>query len=427
MVPYFIYNVVLSLTLLLALPFASVLLLAGARYRTGLGQRLGYYGSTLKGFFAGHRPIWIHAASVGEVRSIRDLVGELKQRFPDCRIILSTFTATGNRLAKEFRGVDLVLFLPLDLCWIVKRALANFDPSIMIFIETELWPNLLRQAHRRGIPTLLLSGRISDKGFVKYNRFKWLFRQVTARLKSCGMQSEVDRERIVSLGAAPERVMVTGSLKRSAAPLEEMDRNPYSSSRDSGLLWVVGSSHRGEEEIVLRAFQLLRQEFRELRVVLAPRHPQRFSEVERLLISQGWSFDKKSRMNGAVKFQKEILLLDTIGDLEKFYAVSDIAFVGGTLIDAGGHNLLEPARLHKPVLFGPYTANVTPVANALKEQGGGFEVHGAEDLVTELVRLLAQPHLRQIAGESAYHVASSDRSALDSSLALITRYLVTAS
>ena len=132
-------------------------------------------------------------------------------------------------------------------------------------------------------------------------------------------------------------------------------------------------------------------------------------------------------MNGAVRFQKEILLFDTIGDLEKFYAVGDVTFVGGTLIDAGGHNLLEPARLHKPVLFGPYTANVTPIANALKEQGGGFEVRGAEDLVTELVRLLAQPHLRQIAGESAYRVASSDRSALDSSLALITRYLVAAS
>ena len=423
MIPYFIYNVVLTLTLLLALPFAPVLLLAGARYRTGLSQRLGYYGPMLRRLFAGQRSIWIHAASVGEVRSIRDLVGELRERFPDCRIILSTFTDTGNRLAKEFRAVDLVLFLPLDLWWVVQRALAVFNPTLMIFIETEIWPNLLWQAHRRGIPTLLLSGRISDKGFVKYNRFKWLFRQVTIRLKFSGMQSEVDRERIISLGAPPERVIITGSLKRSAPRLEEIDSNHHDSSFGNGLLWVVGSSHRGEEEIVLRAFHLLRRDFRELRVVLAPRHPQRFSEVERLLISAGWSFDKKSQMNGAVRFQKDILLLDTIGDLEKFYAIGDIAFVGGSLIDAGGHNLLEPARLHKPVLFGPYTTNVTPVANALKEQGGGFEVRSVEDLVTELVRLLSQPHLRQIAGESAYRVATSERSALDSSLALIVRYV----
>jgi 3-deoxy-D-manno-octulosonic-acid transferase len=425
MIPYLIYNFVLTLTLLLTLPFAPVLLLAGARYRTGLMQRLSYYQPTLRRVFAGQRrPIWIHAASVGEVRSVKDLVQELKQRFPDCRIILSTFTDTGNRVAKEFRSVDLVLFLPLDLLWVVRRALAIFDPAIMIFIETEIWPNVLWQAHRRGIPTVLLSGRISDKAFVKYNRFKWLFGQLMRRLKICGMQSKVDRERIIRLGAAPESVIVTGSLKQSSPWRQEIESKSHESSAGDRLLWVIGSSHRGEEEIVLRVFQLLKQKFGELRVVLAPRHPQRFFEVERLLISKGLSFEKKSKMNGALRFQKDILLLDTIGDLEKFYAIGDVAFVGGSLIDAGGHNLLEPARLHRPVLFGPYTANVSPVANALKERGGGFEVRGAEDLATELLRLLEQPRLRQIAGENAYRVALSDGSVVESSLALIERYLL---
>ncbi|MGH9637885.1 MAG: 3-deoxy-D-manno-octulosonic acid transferase, partial [Candidatus Angelobacter sp.] len=214
----------------------------------------------------------------------------------------------------------------------------------------------------------------------------------------------------------------TGSLKQVASSDHERDRRDDRPSR-SGFLWVVGSSHRGEEEIILNAFQSLKASFRDLRLVLAPRHPQRFSEVEKLLILRGVSFEKKSQMNGGVTFHKDLLLLDTIGDLENFYAIGDVAFVGGSLVDAGGHNLLEPARWHKPLLFGPYTSNVTPVANALKQQGGGFEVHCAEDLVRELTVLLEEPCKRKIAGENAYQIAVSDRSALEPSLAIVARYV----
>lgn len=422
--PYFIYNLVLTLAFLLVLPFVPVVVAAGDRYRRGLWQRLGFYPPAVRHCFLGrHRPVWIHAASVGEVRSVKVLTEELKRRFPDRRIILLTFTYTGNLLAHENHAVDAVVFLPLDLWWVVRRALAIVDPAIMIFIETEIWPNLLQQAYRKGIPTVLLSGRISSKGLVKYRRFKWLFRRVLQRLKACGMQSEVDLQRIISLGAPRERVSITGSLKQSARSDHDTLSHVEEPQYGSGFLWVVGSSHRGEEEIVLNAFQSLRENFRELRLVLAPRHPQRFSEVEKLLISKGLSFDKKSQINGAVTFQSDLLLLDSIGDLDNFYAIGDVAFVGGSLIDAGGHNLLEPARWHKPLLFGPYTSNVNLLANALKEQGGGFEVHDEEDLVRELTRLLQEPQARQMAGENAYRIAFSERSVLEASLALIVRYL----
>ncbi len=422
---YLVYNVLITLGFLITLPFTPLLLLRGERFSDGLGQRLGRYPTKLSIFSKSPRPFWIHAASVGEVRSVRALSEQLRRCFPERAIVLSTLTHTGNLIGRQNPAIDRVFYLPLDLWWTARRALAFFDPAVLIFVETEIWPNLLRQAHDKGVPTILLSGRVSEKSFRNYSRLGWFFRRVFRLLIACGMQSELDRQRIINLGAAPNRVLISGNLKQTFVSNDDraLSGDPDEQRPTGSSTWVVGSSHRGEEEIVCAALKLLKQRFSELRMVLAPRHPQRFPEVEKLLAASGLSFEKKSRIEGKCDFSQDILFLDTLGDLESFYAEADFAFVGGSLVDAGGHNLLEPARFGKPVLFGPYTSNVSLLAKKLRQNGGGFEVRNAGDLAREITALLIDPQKRRLAGDKAYEVAVGDNTVIDKSLNIVATYV----
>jgi 3-deoxy-D-manno-octulosonic-acid transferase len=430
-VAYWVYNIVATVFLLIGLPLSPLLILLGKRYSMGLGQRLGFYDRKITGALNHARPVWIHGASVGEALAGARLVGDIRQRFPARKIVVSAFTATGYETARRVLSDATVVFLPLDHPWCVKRALSTFDPSVMIFLETEIWPNMLREARRRGTPTLLLSGRFSARSFDMYSFLRWFFRGVIRNFASMGMQSEQDASRAKMLGADPGRVFVTGNLK--LAGLENsFDQNPVIPepvARDpqsgGGRLLVVGSSHRGEEEILLDAFRYLKRSFPDLHMVLAPRHPQRFSEVEKLLRAKGLQFAKKSQGNGRSLFIQDICFLDTLGELQKFYALGDIAFVGGSLVDAGGHNLLEPARLRKPVLFGPYMANFAAIAEEMKARGGGIEVRGVDDLICEISRLLVDPDKRRAMGEKAYQVAADEQRVGERSARLLERYLQT--
>lgn len=429
---YFIYNAILLIAFCTAVPLLPFMLVLGKRFRAGFGQRFGFYPREVRRRLAGSRPIWIHAASVGEVRAAKVLIDALQKRFPERKMILSTFTQTGNEVAQKQTAAEAVIFLPLDLVWSARRALSTLKPSVLIMIETEIWPNVLRQAYQRGIPTLLVSGRVSHRAFRSYARFGWLFRDVLRCLKGLGMQSEPDRDRIINLGADSGCVQITGNLKNAAfldkTHSDSGDVTSRSDPRQSGIgrdgfLWVVGSSHRGEETIVLAAFELLKKKFPRLRMVLAPRHPQRFREVEKILLSHGLTFEKKSQANGNLHFEKDVMILDTLGDLERFYAVGDFAFVGGSLVDAGGHNLLEPARFRKPVLFGPYTSNFAALAHELIQKGGGIQVGGCEDLVREITALLAEPEKCKAIGGRAFQIATRDYGVVDGSVNLIARYL----
>jgi len=417
---YLLYNCVFTLAFLLFLPVLPLFFLLGWRFYEGLAERLGFYAGAKLVPLAGARPVWIHAASVGEVRSAAQLARELKRRAPARKIVVSTFTATGNRIARQMGFADVLVFLPLDLLWIVKRTLARIDPSVLLIIETEIWPNLLREAYRKGIPTILLSGRLTARSLRRYSWCGAFFRRVVGYFAALGMQSEEDRDRIVKLGAPANHVAVVGSLKHAAGERfqsgSEADRN--------GRQWlVVGSSHRGEEEILIDVFISLKQSFPLLQMVLAPRHPQRFAEVERLLKAAGLQFAKKSLVNGRIDFDSDVMLVDTIGDLQAFYAAGDVAFVGGSLIDAGGHNLLEPARFAKPVLFGPHMTNFNALATAMKQQGGGIEVSGREELIRAVTILLADAEKRQMMGRNAREVAADDLGVLDRNIGLAARYL----
>ena len=416
---YVLYNVLLTITLAVAAPFLPLLWFLGPRYRDGLAERFACYGNTVT---LGLRdPIWIHAASVGEVRAAGALIRALKAEVPERSIVISTFTATGNRLAHQGGIADKVIFLPLDFPWIARRAVKRIRPSLLLFLETEIWPNLVRQAYQRGIPTILLSGRLSAKALSRYEFARPFFRRVLAQYTALGMQSADDAQRMLKLGAPEKRVSVVGSLKFAADGVGS-GREAICSTPDRQI-FVAGSSHRGEELVLLRALQLARALLPKLMMVLAPRHPERFSEVEKLLRESSLSFERKTRSQPDQYFQKDVLLLDTVGELTEFFNAADVAFVGGSLVEVGGHNILEPARCRKPVLFGPYMENFKTIAEGMKCNGGAIEVHGAEDLARVLAELLRDPQARQRMGQSAADFAAGHQQALPKNLALARRYL----
>ncbi len=419
---YLIYNIFFTFGFFLALLCLPLLLCLGARYRDGLGQRLGFYPDNILPRLPGGRPVWIHAASVGEVRSAEALIAALKSGAAERRILLSTFTATGHRLARQMAGVDAVIYFPLDLFWIAGRALARFDPSLLVIIETEIWPNFLLHAYRRGIPTLLLSGRLSVKAAARYRLCQSFFRRVLGCFNALGMQSSEDAARIVDLGATEKKVSVVGSLKFASlrhGPLVET----MAAALAGKPLLVAGSTHHGEEEKLLEALLLIRAKFPTLAMVLAPRHPERFVEVERLLKNSPFNFQRRSQTQAPHWFSKDILLLDSVGELVDFFAAADVAFVGGSLAPVGGHNILEPARFGKPVLFGPHMENFHSLAQDMIRQGAALEVSGAEDLATAVSDLLADPQKSQAMGRRAAKIAAGNYQALGLNLRLAQRYL----
>jgi 3-deoxy-D-manno-octulosonic-acid transferase len=393
----------------------------------GLRERFGFYDPTVTKALAKARPVWIHAASVGEILAVGRLVEEIRTRFPARQILLSAFTQTGYETARRVADGGTVIFFPLDHPWIVKRALSTIDPSLIIFLETEIWPNVLRLARRRGTPTLLLSGRLSERSVRRYSFLASFFREVLGNFSALGMQSEEDAHRVQALGADPAKVTVSGNLKIEASA-EALDfglaRSADSKHKTASRhILVAGSSHRGEEEVLLEAFRRLKQRFPEFQLVLAPRHPQRFPEIEKLLRASGLRFEKMTQRNGARSLREDVFFLDTLGDLQEFYAIGDIAFVGGSLVDAGGHNLLEPARVGRPILFGPHMGNFAALADEMKQKGGGIEVQGVEDLVRAITDLLNDSDKRLAMGKMAYQIATRDSRVGERTFALLSRYL----
>ncbi len=399
---YLLYNITLTIGFLAALPFVPLIYLLGPRYRDGLGQRFGIYPQTVDAGLRAARPVWIHAASVGEVRAAAPLVRALKTGAPARKILLSTFTATGHRIAAQTEAVD---------------------PALLVFIETEIWPNLLRESFRRGIPTLLLSGRLSAKAFSRYARWRPFFRRVLGCFTFFGMQSSEDAARLKDLGADEKKISVVGSLKFAAGGVDDRFQSLISTHAPNGYLFVAGSTHRGEEEILLEVFAAVRARFPMLSMVIAPRHPERFAEVEKLLRGSPFGFHRKCQVQPDRYFEKDILLLDTVGELLDFFAAADIAFVGGSLVDAGGHNVLEPARLQKPVLFGPHMSNFERIAGEMKQRGGAVEVHGAADMADVLIDLLTDSEARLRMGKLASQFAGAHHEAFTRNLVLAQRYL----
>ncbi|MFA5517435.1 MAG: 3-deoxy-D-manno-octulosonic acid transferase [Desulfuromonadales bacterium] len=425
---YLLYDLILLASSLILVPYY---LLRGWRYgksRRGIRERLGFYLPERLSSLAGRPIIWIHAVSVGETRAAIPLIKALKQDFPEHALVLSNVTETGHAIAGEIREIDLCLFFPFDLSWVVRRALRQVRPSVIVIVETEIWPNFVRLAHRERIPVLLVNGRISDRSFPRYLRLRPLLRPILEYFAAFCMQTDQDAQRICAIGAPEKLVEVTRNLKfdmqtsssvsAAAGDLREGFRLPADT-----LVWVAGSTHAGEEEIVAETYRRLLDAGNKLVLVLVPRHPERCRILATQLTARGFAVTLRSRIDARSEplRQGEILLVDTLGEMLKLYAAADVVFLGGSLTPVGGHNVLEASLLRKPVVFGPHMNNFREISRLLLKVGGGVQVADAEELYRTLDQLVADPELRQRMGEGGYALLQRNVGATRHTVTVIRR------
>ncbi len=398
------YNVALFLVLVVSAPWWLFRMATTHKYREGLAERLGRV-RPLQGQRA-HPLIWIHAVSVGEVLAVSRLIKELDAALPDYFLAVSTTTRTGQALARERFGADRVFYCPLDLPWAVGAYLNALQPRMLVLAETEFWPNLLSQCYRRGIPVAVVNGRISDRSWPRYRSLRWLWRPFLAPLGCVLAQSQIDADRLVALGCAPERVSVAGNLKFDVRAAVETAAVRLLKLLNPGLrLVVAGSTLDGEETALLQAWPRLLADDRQLAMVLAPRHPERFEAVALLLDRSGVPSVRRSQMGPASQplVSGQIVLLDSIGELASVYSLASVAFVGGSLTHPGGHNPLEPAQFGVPIVTGPGYANFRSIAEDLLAHGA-LRIADDEELATVLIGLLESPAEAIAMGQRARQV-----------------------
>ena len=428
---YFIYNLLLAASIILILPWWLLNLLKG-KYRRGFWQRMGYYSDEIKEGLIKQSPIWIHAVSVGEVIASTSLIKSLRKEYPDIKIILSTVTDTGQQIAKEkIKEADYIIYFPFDFSWSVKRALNTINPIICIIMETELWPNFLREANKKAIPVAVINGRISERSFKRYRMISLFMKNVLKSVKLFSMQTEDDAKRITALGADKKNVNVSGNIKYDNE-FKEIEKEKVKEIKNtlgvnnSDRIFIAGSTHPGEEGIVVKLYSNILKNYPDFRLVIAPRHIDRVGEVEEIVKKMGLNTVRKTELlkGSRVKGQgssntKPIIILDTIGELNFMYSIADIVFVGGSLIPHGGQNILEPAFYKKPVIFGKYMMNFQEIAKEMILSGGGIQVNNEEDLIREVGGLLNNKKKMIEIGEKGYQVIMKNRGALQKNLELI--------
>jgi 3-deoxy-D-manno-octulosonic-acid transferase len=405
--------VYIAIAYLLAPVVLGAMALRGFRDRSqweGFSQRFG-----LGAPIVGGRSIWVHAVSVGEVQASAPLVNALLARFPDVPLVVTTGTATGRARARAVFGsrVD-VRYVPIDLPGSVRRFFQRVNPLLAVILETEIWPNLYHRCGRLGIPLVMASARISPRSVKSYRRLVGLFRQALSHGIFIAAQSEQDAERFRSIGASSERTHVVGNIKFDFSLPPNIESQGAELRRLLGMdrpVWVAGSTHAREEEILVAAHRQLRARYAQALLVLVPRHPPRFGEVADSLRAQGVNF--VTRTSGApTAGSTEVFLVDKLGELLAFYAAADVAFVGGSLVPIGGHNLLEPASLGLPVLAGPNNFNSADIARMLVECGAVRIVEDAPSLAAAIGELLADPAARTGMGANGRKAIEANRGAV---------------
>ena len=409
---YFLYSLLLAAAMLLSLPYWLYQMLRHGKYRRGFAERMGTVPSRLRQTSSESEstpPIWVHAVSVGEVLAVSGLIDEMRRRFPRHRIFITTTTDTGQELARKRFGEENVFYFPLDFAFAIRPYLRALCPGLVVIAETEFWPNFLRLARGSGARIAVVNARISDRSLPNYHRFRSLLKKELENIDLFLAQTEEDKTRLESIGAAPSRVQITGNLKFDvnpppAAPIVAALRKSLAAS-GAGPVLVCGSTVEGEEPLLLKAFENLLVAHPRAVMLLAPRHPERFDSVAALLTQLElpfvrrtlWAKDAAETMNADV-LVGGVLLVDTIGELAALYALADVAFVGGSLVPHGGHNIIEPAQYGVAIVVGNHTENFRDIVSLFQSREA-VRVVGMAELPLALMELLANPAERAALGQ----------------------------
>ncbi|MDD4980284.1 MAG: 3-deoxy-D-manno-octulosonic acid transferase [Candidatus Omnitrophica bacterium] len=397
------------------------------KFHPGFSMRLGILPKALEF----NRPIWIHAVSVGEVMVVQKLIAGLKAAYPDKKILISTVTPTGNRIARGIAaGDDAVIYLPLDLSFIVRHVVEKINPSLFIMAETEIWPNLISYLAQKKIPVLLVNGRISDRSFRGYLGIKFLLKPLLNKISLFCVQTKTDAQRLMRLGVLESRIQIAGNMKFDILDYADTTKDYPDYKLKLGLgpeekLLVAGSTHPGEEEIILAIYRRLLSEFPRLKLLIAPRHPERAAQIEKLVIRHNLKPIKILQLNPTPNTNnlKPVFILNTIGQLLNFYNIADIVFVGGSLIRKGGHNILEPAALSKPVIFGPYMFNFRDISGLFLENKAALLARDKEELELYIKDLLNNPAKGIGLSQRAKSLILQNQGATARNLEYISNYL----
>ncbi len=418
---YSLYSLVFLAALLLSTPWWLLQMLRHGKYRTGWSERLGKVPERLFNRPA-ENTIWIHAVSVGEVLAVTRVVEELKAALPGWRLVVSTTTDTGQALARQRFGESNVFYLPLDLSTAVRAYFRALRPKLLVLAESEFWPNLLHCAHQSGTQVAVINARVSDRSLPGYLRFQKLLRPVMENVDLFLAQSEEDARRLVQIGAAFERVRVGGNLKFEVKP----HATPAIVSllaagvrqEEIGPLLVAGSTLEGEEAVLLETFRQVVSRYPAATLLLAPRHPERFETVASLLSASGLRWVRRSQWDGTPPLAGGVLLLDTIGELSSLYELADLAFIGGSLVPRGGHNVLEAAQFGKPILVGPHTENFRDIVDIFRK-ADALLVVTPQSLTPTVQRLLEDDTQRTALGQRAREVMQSQGGATERTVAAL--------
>jgi 3-deoxy-D-manno-octulosonic-acid transferase len=426
---YLAYSLLVVLAVLVGSPYFVYQAMRHRKYVGSLRQRLGRLPISLN--LDSDASIWIHAVSVGEVLSARPLVEVLRHRYPALRLYVSTTTMTGQQVVRQQlqQTIDGVFYFPFDFAFIVRRVLNVVRPRLLVLVENEIWPHLLRESHRRGVKTMIVNGRISSRSFPRYRLARPFFRRVLADVDCFCMQGEESARRAIELGADPSRVMVTGSLKFDSATRAD----PHARGRGRVLRFlrvppdrvvvVAGSTMRGEERAVLQAFRRVKATAPNAMLILAPRHAERFEEAAQLAAAEGFLTVRRTELAIDAEPRADVVVLDTIGELAQVYQLATVAFVGGSLVETGGHNILEPAVFGRPVVFGPHMSNFAEIAATFLANRAAVQVASVRDLEEQLAGLVADPVRRASVGAAARALVDANRGALDRTVDAIVRLL----
>ncbi len=396
-----------------SLPYLLWRCLRGATYLQGLAERFGGV-SFPQGEPAGC--LWFHAASVGEVQGLQPIIAALRDRFPSRPVVLSTFTPAGKALAqKVVPQAARVFLLPFDLPWTVGKMVRRLRPGALIVQETELWPNLFRELGRLHVPIVLVNGRLAPRSFRRYDQVRPFMRRVLAHVSLILAQSDSSARRFHRLGAPVHKVQIVGNtnIDRALRQAEQpTPPHPMTSLLANRQVLVAGSTHEGEEAVLLSAYQRLRAQHPDLCLVLAPRHLERVETVARHVQACHLSTIRRSRYPGESSFRPAVVILDTLGELVAFYKLCTVAFVGGSLAPVGGHNILEPVMFAKPLLFGPHMHHFPELTGLLRDADGAIQVRDGADLYTHTAHLLANPAEAAAMGQRAIRILGANRGAL---------------